>query len=367
MSPTQLTARFATPDEVASWDELVAANPGGGEFLSARAFAETKRTVGWRPRYVVFTADRAVHSVALVLERRTPPLGRLWYLPRGPAALDASSLHAHTVALRELAARERDVFAVTLEPPIQIDPDAEDPAGEQARLAAAAGLRARPAIQGNATTAVVRLDRDDEALLASFDKKCRNMIRRAERDGVIVRRADANPETFAHMHRLMRLVGGGAADLALRPQSYSETLWSGFASAGQGQFTAIDVDGTPAVMGFMIRIGDRAFYKDGGSERDRVTPGMSNLLIWEMMRDARAAGARELDLFGVAPAWATSTAEHPAYGLGLFKLSFARERTTFAGAFDLVVRPARYALWSRFGERIAQRLHRRRYRDLGLY
>lgn len=367
MTDTTLTARYATSSELDRWDSLVAANPGGGEFLAARAFADTKSQVGWVPRYLVFARGSAIHSVALVCERRIPLLGHLWYIPRGPAALSFEALAEHLRALDRFArAAAPRVFTITMEPPIVADENA-DAAQPAEVIAEGLDVRSRPALQGNATTAIVRIDRTDEELLASFDKKCRNMVRRAERDGAIVRQIPPSPETFAHMHRLMRLVGGGTADLALRAPEYSETLWRGFTRSGQGQFYAIDVDGTPAVMGFLIRVGDRAFYKDGGSERDRVTPGMSNLLLWQMMRDARDAGATEIDLFGVAPAWAQSTADHPAYGLGLFKLSFSRERTTYVGAFDLVLRPRRFQLWKRYGERIVSKLHRTRFQDLGLY
>ncbi|MGK0721633.1 lipid II:glycine glycyltransferase FemX [Leucobacter sp. W1478] len=367
MNDTTLTARYATSTELDRWDSLVAANPGGGEFLAARAFADTKSQVGWVPRYLVFARASTIHSVALVLERQIPLLGLLWYIPRGPAAPDFDAFAEHLLALHRFArAAAPQVFTITVEPPIV----AEEEAGQTLPpelLAQGLDVRSRPALQGNATTAIVRIDRSDEELLTSFDKKCRNMVRRAERDGATVRQVPSSPETFAHMHRLMRLVGGGSADLALRAPQYSETLWQGFTEAGQGQFYAIDSDGTPAVMGFLIRMGDRAFYKDGGSERDRVTPGMSNLLVWQMMRDARDAGATEIDLFGVAPAWAQSTADHPAYGLGLFKLSFSRERTTYVGAFDLVLQPRRFRLWQRFGERLAGKLHRKRFQDLGLY
>lgn len=367
MNDTTLTARYATSTELDRWDSLVAANPGGGEFLAARAFAATKSQVGWVPRYLVFARASTIHSVALVLERQIPLLGLLWYIPRGPAAPDFDAFAEHLLAIHRFAgAAAPQVFTITVEPPIV----AEEEAGQTLPpelLAQGLDVRSRPALQGNATTAIVRIDRSDEELLASFDKKCRNMVRRAERDGATVRQVPSSPETFAHMHRLMRLVGGGTADLALRAPQYSETLWQGFTENGQGQFYAIDADGTPAVMGFLIRMGDRAFYKDGGSERDRVTPGMSNLLVWQMMRDARDAGATEIDLFGVAPAWAQSTADHPAYGLGLFKLSFSRERTTYVGAFDLVLQPRRFRLWQRFGERLAGKLHRKRFQDLGLY
>lgn len=365
---TDLQARFARADEVERWDILVAANPTGGDFVQTKPYAATKATVGWTPRYLVFEAAGAPVSVALVLERRIPLLGRYWYLPHGPAVAEPASTHAHVVALRKFALQQPGrIFAIT------IDPMLEDT--EQNRLATTAGpyaltalgARWRPGIQGNTFTAIVSLDGSDAELLARFHKRCRNMINRALRDGVEVREYPANAETFAHMHRLMRLVGGGGAALRLRSESYAETFWRGFSDAGLGRFYGIEVDGTPALLAFVIRVGECAFYKDGGSERHRTTPGMSNLLQWRMMRDMRDAGARSYDMLGVPPRARLDDPTAPNHSLAPFKLSFAREVTEFIGAYDVVLRPGAFTWWQRFGLPITQRLHRRRYRDLDLY
>lgn len=364
------TARWAEPAEIDAWDSLVAENPAGGDFLVTRTFAAAKRLVGWRPRFVVFERGEAGVSparegVALVLERRVPLLGAYWYVTHGPSATDPSGFAEQLDALRSLAARSRPpVFGITVEPPILATPEHE--AELERWVGAAPELSRREGIQGNTDTVVVDIDRDDDALIASFHKKCRNMIRRAERDGVTVREYPADAETFAHMHRLMRLVGGGKGGLSIRPRAYMEELWRGFAAAGQGRFYGIDADGSPALLAFVIRIGAEATYKDGGSERDRTTPGMSNFLQWSAMRAMRDEGATSYDMFGIAPEWATSNEDHSSYELGRFKLSFG-PRVTHVGAFDVAVRPAAWKLWRSIGERVVSALHRRRYRDFSLY
>ncbi len=368
---TVLTARFARPEEISAWDSLVAGNPAGGDFLMTRAFAEAKQSVGWAARYLVFEQERAEHperaSVALVLERRVPLLGRYWYMAKGPGTVDAADLKRHLAALERLIRRDRlNVFALTCEPAVIDTPEARDELAVSPSLADLGAHRA-PGIQGNVHTAIVDLQRSDDELLASFDKKCRNMVRRAMRDGVEVREYPATQETFDEMYRLMHLVGGGKADLALRSQAYLEIMWRAFDAAGQGGFYGIDVDGAPAVLAFTVRIGDRAFYKDGGSERPRTSPGMSNLLQFHMMREARDAGAKSYDMFGIAPADARGNDDHPAWALGEFKLGFSRTRTDYLGGVELVLRPFAYRLWQRIGKRVVSALHRRRYRDLDLY
>lgn len=366
---TPVHARWATAAETTDWDTLVAQSPAGGDFLLTTTFADTKRSVGWHPRFAVFTgADNAPRAVALILERRIPFLGAYWYVTRGPAVTTAADFTAHADALARLArADRRRVFGITIEPPVERTQEGADPEPDIAAwLAQNPNVAARPAIQGNAETVVVDIDRDDDALIGSFDKKCRNMVRRAERDGAVVREYPADETTFAHMHRLMRLVGGGKSGLALRDNSYTEQLWRGYAAAGQGRFFGIDVDGTPALLSFVIRVGRNATYKDGGSERDRTSPGMSNYLQWEAMRRMRDEGATSYDLFGIAPEWAQSVDDHPAFLLGRFKLSFGPRRSHI-GAFDVVLRPTQWKLWTKFGERVVSALHRRKYNDLSLF
>ncbi|MBK0419339.1 peptidoglycan bridge formation glycyltransferase FemA/FemB family protein [Leucobacter sp. CSA1] len=367
---TSLQARYASPAEIDRWDDLVAANPSGGDFLQVRGFATTKAAVGWTPRYLVFeeAGGGRVVSVSLVLERRIPTVGDYWYLPHGPAVRTTADLRAHAEALRDfLRDRARGVFAATLEPLVEDTEENRTRLDSGEHSLAALGARWRDGIQINTSTAIVDVDRDDDELLASFHKKCRNMISRATRDGVEIREYPATPETFAHMHRLMRLVGGGKAKLDLRSQAYTERFWRAFSDAGLGRFFGIDVDGAPAVMAYTIRVGERAFYKDGGSERPRTTPGMSNLLQWHMMRVQRDAGAKSYDLVGVPPRDRLDDPEYLNHSLAPFKLSFAREVTEFIGAYDLVMRPGAYSRWQRYGLRLAQRLHRGRYDDTGMY
>ena len=366
---SSLQARAATADERRRWDELVAANPAGGDFVLAEAFAETKAAVGWTPRHLVFARGAEIVSVALVLERRIPTVGTYWYLPHGPAVTTPRETHEHAEALAAFAkAGAPRVFAITIEPPIENTHAAREALETGPYSLSGMDARWREGLQGNTSTAIVNIDRDDDALMTSFHKKCRNMIRRAERDGVRIVDMPATPETFAHMHRLMRLVGGGnKQDLNLRSEDYAERFWRGFSARGQGSFAAIEVDGTPAVMAYSIRIGDRAFYKDGGSERPRVTPGMSNLMQWHLMRQARDAGAKTYDMLGVPPRDQLDDPAHPNHSLAPFKLSFAREVTEYIGAYDLVLRPAAFRRWQRYGLPVAQRLHRKRYHDLGLF
>lgn len=360
-----VVAHWANETEVDTWDALVAQNPTGGDFLVTKSFAEAKALVGWYPRYLVFHTESGSRSVALVLERRVPLLGRYWYLPRSPATNTLGQLEAHLEALTVVArAERRPVFGIAVEPPIRSDAIPRDTWTEWVNQHD--WVESRAGIQGNENTVIVDITQSDDELLASYDKKCRNMVRRAARDGVEVKEYPATQETFDEMHRLMRQVGGGKGGLMIRPRAYTETYWRGFSERGQGYFFGVEVDGKPALLAFVIRIGTSAFYKDGGSERDRSTPGMSNFLQFESMRSMREQGAKSYDMLGIAPAEATSNDDHPSYELGRFKLSFG-PRTSYSGVLEIPIRALRFRAWRQIGERVVSKLHRRAHTDFSLY
>ncbi|WP_293699183.1 GNAT family N-acetyltransferase [uncultured Agrococcus sp.] len=363
---TALSARWATEDERARWDELVIANPAGGDFLQSSTVAEAKIPHGMDPRYVVFEREHERVSVALFHERRIPALGRLWWGSRAPAVTTVNELENHVNALRRfIKAHVNGVFAVTFEPPVLSTPEVEQALDDSVSLTAP-DIHRREGMQANLNTVQVPLLENDDELLAQFNRTTRKMIRRGERAGFEVVEYPPTQETFDRMHELMRMVGGGKDGLLLRPKSYMESLWKGFTSKGQGRFTAVEVDGAPAMLTFTIQYGSQAVYKDTGSVRDKTQQGMAHLINLDAMRTYRARGATVYDMFGVAPADAQSDADHVLFTSGKFKLGFG-ERVSHIGAFDLVVRKLPYRVWNRIGERAYAKLYRSRTGDFSIY
>ncbi|MGO3845214.1 lipid II:glycine glycyltransferase FemX [Agrococcus casei] len=363
---TTLTARWASEAEVSDWDALVAANPAGGDFRLSTAFVAAKRELGVTPRHIVFARENTVESVALVLERSIPATGRLWYIPRGPAVTSVAAFAEHMDALRAfLRAARPGVFHVLMEPPVR------DSEGVEVEIAATAPLTApdlarRPGVHSNNRTVIVPIDKTDDELLMAFNKKTRNMVRRAMKDGVEIKRFEPTEETSGHLHRLMAMAGGGKVDLELRPKRYVEALWRENVARGEGFFLGAEVNGTPAVMSFVSHTGTSGYYEHGGSDRELQSPGMANLMQYEAMRLLRDEGCTTYDMLGVAPTWAKSGEDHPAYTFGQFKLGFG-PRVEYIGGWDLQVRQPQSKLWLKFGERGYNKLYQRFTGDISIY
>ena len=334
--------RLATAAEVAGWDELVAANPRGGHIWQSREWGELKQRDGWRPAHLVFE-DGDERVAALFLRRSFPPLGELWYCPKGPAVHDLAQL-------RRLMRRDPlfgSAFVLRVEPELSV--------GEMSGLGAEDLLVKAPLnVQIYLSTVVVDLRGTEAELLSRFKSKTRYNIRLAERKGVRVERVGPTPEALDTMYDLIAVTHGRSdfPGFRYRPAAYFQRYWRALSDAGLGQLLLARVEGEVVAGVFVTRMGRRAWYKDGGSYKKHTALMAPHLLQWEAMRWLREQGVESYDMVGVPPAGELRE-DHPLWGLWRFKSGFADEIIEYAGTYDLPLRARRYALWNAAGERAA--------------
>jgi lipid II:glycine glycyltransferase (peptidoglycan interpeptide bridge formation enzyme) len=343
--------RLATRDEIGRWDELIVANPDGGQILQTRAWGEFKRSWGWRPTYWIATAGDTEVAV-LFLRRRIWGFGDLWYAPKGPGVLDTETLAAVLADRRPM----RDAFLVKVEPEI------EESRADSAALRRAGLRKSATDVQMSRSTIVVDLDGDEDALLASFKPKCRYNIRLASRRGVEVAAVPMTDANIATMYSLMAATRERAG-FFLRSERYFRGYWELQAASGQAQLFFASWQGQVLAGVFATYVGRHGWYKDGGSIKEHSELMAPHLLQWEVMRWLRERGVRSYDLVAV-PHSSALTEGHPLYGLYRFKSGFSETITDFLGTWDLPLRPRAYGAWQRWGEAAAQRVNRRLHHDL---
>ena len=352
----EFTARFATDEEIREWDSHVTANPSGGNLLQGRAFADVKKDHGWQPRYVVYEpSDGSRPSHNLVLEKRVPALGKLWYMIKGPDVETLTDIPGIVAANEELVTRHaKDVFAIKYEPEIVASDRAD-------ALLARAGLVRAFEIQPNDSTAVLDTTPDEKDLLKSLHSRGRNAVRRATREGCEVHRVEPTEENMRAMYGLMNTVGQGHADVTLRSYEYYRAFWTNFAERGQGRMYFGYEDGEASVGAYVIAYGSKGTYKDGGSKPRRKQYGDSHLLQWRAVTDLKNDfGIEQYDLCGTPPSDQLKNKDHPYYGLGLFKTSFTKTVVDYVGVWDQPFSRVKYAVWTRIAEKIQRRLWVRR-------
>jgi lipid II:glycine glycyltransferase (peptidoglycan interpeptide bridge formation enzyme) len=343
--------RDAGHAEIARWDDLVVANPDGGQILQSRAWGEFKRAHRWVPRYLIGEADPPL--AVLMLRHAVPGLGELGYIPKGPGVASIDQLGSAIDELRDCARR---AFVVKVEPEIE-QSDAAVGALRDIGL-----VKSRHDVQISRATIIVDLRPDEDALLASFKPKCRYNIRLAQRHGVIIEPVPLDAGSIDTMYDLMASTRDRAG-FTLRSKDYFSGYWRLHAAAGQGQLFFASLDGAVLAGVFATYMGTRAWYKDGGSTKEHAAVMAPHLLQWEVMRWLKERGVCAYDLVAVPPA-DQLTPDHPLFGLYRFKSGFSERITEYVGTWDLPIRRSRYAAWNRLAERAAHQWSYRVRHDL---
>jgi lipid II:glycine glycyltransferase (peptidoglycan interpeptide bridge formation enzyme) len=94
-----------------------------------------------------------------------------------------------------------------------------------------------------------------------------------------------------------------------------------------------DFEGEPVAAALIAQFGDTATYLHGASSSRHKETMAPYLLHWTAIREAKAAGLKRYDFWGVAPENADE--KHPWFGITRFKLGFGGERISYVGAWDM--------------------------------
>ena len=343
-----MTIRFADPDHIATWNQLILANPDGGNLFQGKEFADQKAMTGWTMQFVL-----AGSMAITVFEKSVFGLGKLWYLPKGPGISSIRELDELLPDLK-LFARKHGVFAVKIEPEFTKRDEV------LADLMKLGPVRVRP-IQPNFSTITLDISDDLETVMARLNQKGRHAIRRAERDGVTTQLVEATDENCQVMYDLLAKTAAGS--FSIRSFTYYKTFWQRYQAAGLGQLLFAYVDDKIVAGAYGIAFGEKGTYKDGASVRERTVYGASHLLQWRLIEWMKSRGVRIHDFCGAPPSDQIKNPDHPHYGIGRFKTSFNKEVTDYVGAYDVIIRPTQYKLWTRAGERIVLRIHSRLHHE----
>jgi len=341
-----MSVRFATSEEISTWDASILANPDGGNVFSSYEYAAQKETGGYKHHFLF------VNKIAVtVLEKNTPPLGKLWYLPKGPNVTSPKALFDVLKQLQPFA-KKRGIFAVRIE--------TELPRSQQPTLTRHGLKKAAPIIP-NPSTITLDVSPSLEDILMSLPQKGRHAIRRAERDGVTAELVKATDKNCKIMYKLLSETAEG--QFGIRAYSYYKSFWQRFEAAGLGQLFFASFEGKVVAGAYAMTFGTKSTYKDGASIRKRTAYGASHFLQWNVIKWAKSQGALIHDFCGSPPSDELDNPEHPHHGIGLFKTAFNKTVTDYIGCYDLVISPIRYKAWTKLGERVYRRLYYKRTKD----
>ena len=204
-------------------------------------------------------------------------------------------------------------------------------------------LRRAPADIQPPDTVIINLDRSEEELLLGMKEKWRYNIRLSAKKGVTVRRAGA--EELGVFYALLRETARRDG-IAIHAERYYAELFALAAEYGNAgadlRLYIAHHEGDDLAAAITLFRGDEAVYLYGASSGVKRNLMAPCLLQWSAMRDAKAAGCRSYDLFGIPP---TDAPAHPMAGLYRFKTGFGGDIIHRWGSWDYPVRPLPFALF----------------------
>jgi lipid II:glycine glycyltransferase (peptidoglycan interpeptide bridge formation enzyme) len=348
-------ATEATSADNADWHRFLAGHPAGDP-LQAWGWAEVTAVGGERPvRLIARDASGDVRGVAQVLVRPTSFGRSVLYVPHGPVwdwgdPAGTAALDRLLAAIGRVGRRERGIV-------VKLDPRAatsDARAGTRSdglpaqRIEAELerrGLRpARVDLQAR-TTRVLHLGSGPDALLASFDKDTRNLVRRAAREGATAQvYRDADIEAYRVFADLLAATSARGGFHSRSPRAL-EQLAAAFAPSGAAYLVLAEFQGRPIAGCLALVTGSRAFYLYAASLREAALRHANGayLALWTLCQALEADGIESLDLWGVAEA-DDQSADPEWAGFSLFKRGFGGTRLTHPRAMDMIISPAWYRL-----------------------
>ena len=140
---------------------------------------------------------------------------------------------------------------------------------------------------------------------AGPSKRLRVNARRAERDGVTVRRR-VSPEALATFYELFARLRIGKFGSIPQPRSFFEAVYGEFVARGRGYFLEAVFEGRVIASLCLLKAGGRLYYKFGASSLEALAPRPNHLLfrtLLDELHEGRYA-AIDLGLSGAGPTYA---------------------------------------------------------------
>lgn len=316
-------------------------SPRGNGFnlFQSPFWAAEKERFGWKGRWSGSDAP------SLLLYRSLPGPFSLVYVPYGGACDDSGATHLPSPGSFDLSAyvaELREAACGEAQRPTFLRWDVPFPVASlsPAELAAEGLLKAKADVQPP-DTVVLDLDGGEEELLTGMKSKTRYNVRLGPKKGVRVELGEWRRDLPA-WQALYRITAERDR-IAIHDPAYYRSLFELAEDCAPEELSIslyLAYHEEDLLAGIIVgRFRKAAYYLYGASSNQKRNLMPSYALQWRAIRDARNAGARSYDFFGIPPA---EDPQHPMHGLYRFKVGFGGDIVHRPGAWDLPIHPLGY-------------------------
>jgi CelD/BcsL family acetyltransferase involved in cellulose biosynthesis len=151
-------------------------------------------------------------------------------------------------------------------------------------------------------TLLLDIEPSAEAMWKKMDSRGRNMVRKAERAGVVVRRCEGTDDEVSRYYRMLEGTFAKSSRRPAHPQGFYRALVRGLVPADRLLFVAAEAGGRVLAMAVFVHDTEEMCFLSGTSLPDVAAYAPNNLLQWYAIRFAVERGLRVYDLGGTGTA-----------------------------------------------------------------
>lgn len=228
-------------------DAFVKSHPNG-DLLQLTKWAETKKLTGWYSRRIAIGENGEIKGVGQLLFKKIPKLPfTLCYVSRG-FVTDYDNQEALSQLLEEAkkVAKEEKAYAIKIDPDVEVEHGAEALKNLRNLGFKHKGFKeglSKDYIQPRMTM-ITPIDKSDEDIIQSFERRNRSKVRLALKRGTKVERAGREGlKTFAH---LMQITGERDGFLT-RDISYFENIYDALHEDGDAELFLVKLEPKPVL------------------------------------------------------------------------------------------------------------------------
>ncbi len=323
----KLTLKECTPQDL---DNFVLSQHEEANFLQTSAWGKSYEKINDEVFYLLECqhADGTSPVCSAVVILKKAKRGHYLEIPGGPIGdWSSDAMESFLAEIADIARAHGCVF-------VRMRPNIPDTLENRIR-AKELGLVQSPMHLHAEHTVMLDLTKTEDELMADMRRQTRYEVRRAAKLGIEV----SHSNTKKAFDEFFELQQETAKRQGFIPPSLDFLQAQRQAFGKNAQIYTASLDGEVLARGLIMLQGPEAVYNEAAStEAGRKLPG-AYALQWQVIQDAKAAGLKRYNLFGIAP---PNSPHHRYAGVTTFKTGFGGEQITYLPAQDMVIKPIHY-------------------------
>jgi lipid II:glycine glycyltransferase (peptidoglycan interpeptide bridge formation enzyme) len=247
------------------------------------------------------------------------------YVPYGPFAIDEVALVVAVDDLKQKAA-QIGAYVVSIEPTSPID------------MAIAKKLFRHKGTHRQAHRTIrIDLSDDEETIIGNMSATRRKQHRNYHKKGLVMAQSNTH-ETLDVFYNLLK-ISSGEKGFYVRDKSFFDKTYDVLVQSGNASLFTATRGGNIEVAALVYEDDDTRYYAHVGRDLSDNSLQASAPLISYMIIDAKRAGKKYFDLYGISE---RDDKIDEKSGFTTFKKTFGGEVVQFAGAWDIPISKPRY-------------------------